>query len=69
MVWPLHLFEVVCPDGNFGFHHVCVVSLELLHPLYLWLDERNEEAFAIILKKSFSCNAWHLFFVYIGERP
>lgn len=41
----IHLFEVVCPDGNFGCHHAYVVSLELLHSLYLWLDNRHDEAF------------------------
>ena len=44
----IHLFEVICPDGNFGCHHAYVVSLELLHSLYLWLDERKDEAFAAL---------------------
>ena len=37
----IHLFEVICPDGNFGCHHAYVLSLELLHSLYLWLDNRK----------------------------
>ena len=44
----IHLFEVICPDGNFGWHHGYVVSLELLHSLYLWLDNRQEEAFGAL---------------------
>ena len=44
----IHLFEVICPDGNFGCHHGYVVSLELLHSLYLWLDNRQEEAFGAL---------------------
>ena len=44
----IHLFEVVCPDGNFGCHHGYVVSLELLYSLYLWLDGRKDEAFAAL---------------------
>ena len=44
----IRLFEVVCPDGNFGWHHGYVVSLELLLSLYLWLDGRQEEAFAAL---------------------
>ena len=44
----IHLFEVVCPDGNFGCHHSYVVGLELLHSLYLWLDERRDEAFVAL---------------------
>ena len=44
----IRLFEVVCPNGNFGCHHAYVVSLELLHSLYLWLDNRQDEAFAAL---------------------
>ena len=44
----IHLFEVICPDGNFGCHHAYVASLELLHSLYLWLDNRQDEAFATL---------------------
>ena len=42
----IRLFEVVCPDGNFGCHYAYVASLELLYSLYLWLDDRKDEAFA-----------------------
>ena len=41
----IRLFEVICPDGNYGCHHGYVVSLELLRSLYLWLDGRKDEAF------------------------
>jgi len=44
----IRLFEVICPDGNFGCHHNYIVSLELLHSLYLWLDDRKDEAFAAL---------------------
>ena len=44
----INLFEVICPDGNFGCHHGYVVSLELLHSLYLWLDGRKDEAFGAL---------------------
>lgn len=44
----IRLFEVVCLDGNFGCHHGYVVSLELLHSLYLWLDGQKDEAFAAL---------------------
>jgi len=44
----IHLFEVICPDGNFGFHHAYVVSLELLYSLYLWLEGKQDEAFAAL---------------------
>ena len=44
----IHLFEVICPDGNFGCHHAYILSLELLHSLYLWLDGRKDEAFAAL---------------------
>ncbi len=41
----LRLYEVVCPDGNYGCHHGYIASLEMLHSLYLWLDGRKDEAF------------------------
>ena len=41
----IRLFEVICPDGNFGCHHAYILSLELLRSLYLWLDDRKDEAF------------------------
>ena len=44
----IHLFEVVCPDGNFGCLHGYVVGLELLHSVYLWVDGRKDEAFAAL---------------------
>lgn len=44
----IRLFEVVCSDGNIGCHHGYVVCLELLHSLYLWLDNRKDEAFAAL---------------------
>lgn len=44
----IHLFEVVCPDGNYGYDHGYVASLELLHSLYLWLDERKDESFVAL---------------------
>ncbi len=44
----IRLFATVCPDGNYGCHHGYVVSLEMLHSLYLWLDDRKDEAFAAL---------------------
>ena len=44
----IHLFEVICPDANFGCHHGYITSLEMLHSLYLWLDGQKDEAFAAL---------------------
>lgn len=44
----VHLFEVICPDGNFGCHHGYIASLEMLHSLYLWLDGQRDAAFAAL---------------------
>jgi len=41
----IRLFEVICPDGNFGIHHAYIASLEMLYSLYLWLDNRKDAAF------------------------
>lgn len=44
----VHLFATVCPDGNYGAHHGYIASLEMLHSLYLWLDDRHDAAFAAL---------------------
>lgn len=44
----IRLFETICPDGNYGCHHGYIVSLELLHSLYLWLDDQKDAAFAAL---------------------
>ncbi len=41
----IRLFELVCPDGNFGRHYAYVASLEMLLSLYLWLDQQKDAAF------------------------
>ena len=44
----IHLFEVICPDGNYGCHHAYIASLEMLHSLYLWLAGQKDGAFAAL---------------------
>ena len=44
----IRLFELVCPDGNFGRYHAYVASLEMLLSLYLWLDQQKDAAFAAL---------------------
>lgn len=44
----IHLFETICPDGNYGCHHGYIASLEMLHSLYLWLDGQKDAAFAAL---------------------
>ena len=44
----IRLFEVICPDGNYGCHHGYIASLEMLHSLYLWLDGQKDAAFAAL---------------------
>lgn len=41
----IQLFATVCPDGNYGVHHGYIASLEMLHSLYLWLDDQCDAAF------------------------
>ena len=56
----IHLFEVICPDGNFGCHHGYLVSLEMLYSLYLWLDGQHDEAFEALdraVDHGLKCNA------------
>jgi len=41
----IHLFDIVCPDGNFGEHNSFLSRAHLFLSLYLWLDGRHDEAF------------------------
>lgn len=41
----LRLFDAICPDGNLGCHHAYLASVEMLHSLYLWLDDQKNDAF------------------------
>lgn len=41
----IRLFDLVCPDGNYGCYHAYVGSLEMLLSLYLWLDQQKDAAF------------------------
>lgn len=52
----IRLFELVCPDGNFGRHYAYVASLEMLLSLYLWLDQRKDAAFAALDKAAETCS-------------
>lgn len=44
----IRLFELVCPDGNYGCYHAYIASLEMLLSLYLWLDQQKDAAFAAL---------------------
>ena len=44
----IRLFELVCPDGNYGCYHAYIVSLELQLSLYLWLNNQPDAAFAAL---------------------
>lgn len=51
----IRMFELVCPDGNFGRHYSYVASLEMLLSLYLWLDQQKDAAFAALDKAAKTC--------------
>lgn len=42
------LFDLVCTDGNYGQYNGFIAHLQLLRSLYLWLDDRRDEAFAAL---------------------
>ena len=46
----IRMFELICPDRNFGRHYAYVASLEMLLSLYLWLDQQKDAAFAALDK-------------------
>lgn len=44
----IRLFDVVCTDGNYGEHNRLIARMYTLLSLYLWLDGRQDEAFAAL---------------------
>lgn len=44
----IDLYELVCPDGNYGAHHGYVASLQMFLSLYLWLDGKQDAAFSAL---------------------
>lgn len=42
------LFQLVCSDENYGYHHGYIASLKMLLSLYLWVDGRKDEAFDVL---------------------
>ena len=49
----IEIFNTVCTDGNFGFHHSYIARVYTLLSLYLWLDGKKTEAFdALELSRS-----------------
>ena len=41
----INIFNNICPDGNYGMHHSYIARIYTLLSLYLWLDEKKDEAF------------------------
>lgn len=44
----IRLFDLVCPDGNYGEYHSFVSHLYLYLSLYLWLEGRHDAAFGAL---------------------
>lgn len=44
----LRLFDQVCTDGYYGEHSSYISKINMLLSLYLWLDDRKDEAFAAL---------------------
>lgn len=44
----IDLFHGVCPDGNYGEHHRLAARICTLLSVYLWADDRREEAFTAL---------------------
>lgn len=44
----IRLFSCICPDVNYGEHHAFIGKLHMLRSAYLWLDGKQDEAFAAL---------------------
>ena len=50
----IRMFGCICPDGNYGEHHAYIGKIHMLLSLYLWLDGRQDDAFAA-LEQTLAC--------------
>ncbi len=41
----IELFDMVCVDGDYGVHEAFLANVYMLLSVYLWLDEKHDEAF------------------------
>jgi len=41
----IKLFDHVCSDGNYGEFYCFISHMDMLYSLYLWLDDKHDEAF------------------------
>ena len=41
----IEIFDTVCTDGNCGRHHAFIARVYTLLSLYLWLDDKKDDAF------------------------
>ena len=44
----IDLFNVICPDGNYGQHHSYIARVYTLLSLYLWMGGKKDEAFTAL---------------------
>lgn len=44
----VEIFNTVCTDGNCGLHHAYIARVYTLLSLYLWLDDKKDEAFTAL---------------------
>ena len=44
----IEVFNAVCSDGNYGLHHAYIARVYTLLSLYLWLDDKKDEAFTAL---------------------
>ncbi|MGN1347037.1 MAG: helix-turn-helix domain-containing protein [Eubacteriales bacterium] len=46
----IDFFRLVCTDGNYGLYHERIARMYMLLSVYLWWDERHDEAFEALDK-------------------
>ncbi len=44
----ISIFNLVCTDGNYGLHHAYIARVYTLLSLYLWLDNKKDDAFVAL---------------------
>ena len=55
----IEIFDTICTDGNYGLHHSYIARVYTLLSLYLWLDDKKDEAFMALDSALLHFNLWN----------
>ncbi len=55
----IEIFDTICTDGNYGLHHSYIARIYTLLSLYLWVDDKKDDAFMALDSALLHFNLWN----------